>query len=74
LAAPPRGFDPGRDLEHIGFANQTTMLMSESLEIGEMLKAAMLNATERSRWIRTSRRLTRSAAPPDRKTLWSCCS
>ena len=37
------GFDPTRDLERIGCANQTTMLMSESLEIGEMLKAAMLD-------------------------------
>lgn len=36
------GFDPGRDLQRIGLANQTTMLMSESLRIGEMLKAAML--------------------------------
>ena len=36
------GFDPDRDLRRIGLANQTTMLMSESLEIGEMLKAAML--------------------------------
>jgi 4-hydroxy-3-methylbut-2-enyl diphosphate reductase len=36
------GFDPHRDLERIGLANQTTMLMSESLEIGEMLKAAMI--------------------------------
>jgi 4-hydroxy-3-methylbut-2-enyl diphosphate reductase len=35
------GFDPGLDLARIGCANQTTMLMSESLEIGEMLKAAM---------------------------------
>ncbi len=35
------GFDPARDLEHIGLANQTTMLMSESLAIGEMLKSAM---------------------------------
>jgi 4-hydroxy-3-methylbut-2-en-1-yl diphosphate reductase len=34
-------FDPTRDLDRIGCANQTTMLMSESLEIGEMLKAAM---------------------------------
>ena len=34
-------FDPVRDLERIGCANQTTMLMSESLEIGDMLKAAM---------------------------------
>jgi 4-hydroxy-3-methylbut-2-enyl diphosphate reductase len=40
-AASP-GFEPGRDLLRIGLANQTTMLMSESLEIGEMLKAAML--------------------------------
>jgi 4-hydroxy-3-methylbut-2-enyl diphosphate reductase len=37
------GFDPDRDLRRIGLANQTTMLMSESLEIGEMLKAAMLD-------------------------------
>src|SRR5689334_11195592 len=37
------GFDPDRDLQHIGLANQTTMLMSESLEIGEMLRAAMLD-------------------------------
>ena len=35
------GFDPERDLRRIGLANQTTMLMSESLEIGEMLRAAM---------------------------------
>jgi 4-hydroxy-3-methylbut-2-enyl diphosphate reductase len=36
------GFEPDRDLQHIGLANQTTMLMSESLEIGEMLRGAML--------------------------------
>src|SRR5437867_4392305 len=35
------GFDPDRDLQYIGLANQTTMLMSESLEIGEMFRAAM---------------------------------
>jgi len=39
------GFDPDRDLQRIGLANQTTMLMSESLEIQEMLRAAM-----RDRW------------------------
>jgi 4-hydroxy-3-methylbut-2-enyl diphosphate reductase len=33
-------FDPDRDLQHIGLANQTTMLMSESLEVGEMIRTA----------------------------------
>jgi 4-hydroxy-3-methylbut-2-en-1-yl diphosphate reductase len=36
-------FDPDRDLVHIGLANQTTMLMSESLEIGELFREAMLD-------------------------------
>ena len=39
-AASP-GFDPDRHLLRIGCANQTTMLMAESLEIGEMFRAAM---------------------------------
>ena len=39
-AASP-GFDPDRDLQRVGLANQTTMLMSESLEIADMLKVAM---------------------------------
>ena len=41
-AASP-GFDPDRDLQRIGLANQTTMLMSESLEIGETIRAAMID-------------------------------
>jgi len=39
-AASP-GFDPDKDLSHVGLANQTTMLMSESLEIGDMFRDAM---------------------------------
>jgi 4-hydroxy-3-methylbut-2-enyl diphosphate reductase len=41
-AASP-GFDPAQHLLRVGLANQTTMLMSESLEIGDILKAAMLD-------------------------------
>ena len=41
-AASP-GFDPRRDLRRIGLANQTTMLMSESLAIGEMIRGAMVD-------------------------------
>jgi 4-hydroxy-3-methylbut-2-enyl diphosphate reductase len=41
--AVPDGFEPDRDLQRVGLANQTTMLMSESLEIERMLKAAMVD-------------------------------
>lgn len=35
------GFDPDEDLKHVGCANQTTMLSSESMEIANMLQDAM---------------------------------
>ena len=41
-AAAP-GFDPDHDLQRVGLANQTTMLMSESLAIGEMIRQAMID-------------------------------
>jgi 4-hydroxy-3-methylbut-2-enyl diphosphate reductase len=40
-AASSPGFDPARDLDRLSLANQTPMLMSESLEIQERLRAAM---------------------------------
>ncbi len=39
-AASP-GFDPDQHLQRVGCANQTTMLSTESMEIGEMFRAAM---------------------------------
>jgi 4-hydroxy-3-methylbut-2-enyl diphosphate reductase len=39
-AASP-GFDPDQHLARIGCANQTTMLMTESLKVGDMLRDAM---------------------------------
>jgi 4-hydroxy-3-methylbut-2-en-1-yl diphosphate reductase len=40
-SAVSEGFDPELHLQQVGCANQTTMLSSESLEIGEMFRAAM---------------------------------
>jgi 4-hydroxy-3-methylbut-2-enyl diphosphate reductase len=36
-------FDPDRDLQRIGLANQTTMLMSETLTVQETLRQAMID-------------------------------
>jgi 4-hydroxy-3-methylbut-2-enyl diphosphate reductase len=36
------GFDPDRDLQRIGVANQTTMLANESLAIGAKVRTAMV--------------------------------
>lgn len=40
--AVSKGFEPDTHLQQVGLANQTTMLSSESIEIAEMLRAAML--------------------------------
>jgi 4-hydroxy-3-methylbut-2-en-1-yl diphosphate reductase len=37
------GFDPDLHLQRVGCANQTTMLSSESLEVGQMFRAAILD-------------------------------
>ena len=37
------GFDPDRHLQRVGCANQTTMLSSESVAIGEMFRQAMVD-------------------------------
>jgi 4-hydroxy-3-methylbut-2-enyl diphosphate reductase len=39
--ATSAGFDPDVHLERVGCANQTTMLSTESMEIGEMFRGAM---------------------------------
>jgi 4-hydroxy-3-methylbut-2-en-1-yl diphosphate reductase len=36
------GFDPDEDLQKVGIANQTTMLMSETMAVGEELRKAMV--------------------------------
>ncbi|MBX7243995.1 MAG: 4-hydroxy-3-methylbut-2-enyl diphosphate reductase [Candidatus Sumerlaeaceae bacterium] len=41
--ATSEGFEPTRDLQRVGVANQTTMLSSESLEIADMLREAMID-------------------------------
>ncbi|MBI4179355.1 4-hydroxy-3-methylbut-2-enyl diphosphate reductase [bacterium] len=40
--AASNGFDPEVDLKRVGMANQTTMLMNESLEIFDMFRQAIL--------------------------------
>mmetsp|Transcript_13311 Transcript_13311/g.23570 ORF Transcript_13311/g.23570 Transcript_13311/m.23570 type:complete len:438 (-) Transcript_13311:1011-2324(-) len=40
--ATSKGFDPDVHLQHIGLANQTTMLKGDTMQIGKNLEAAML--------------------------------
>ena len=72
----PRGSIPTATLQHIGLANQTTMLMSESLEVQELFRQAMLDRYGATRLsARGSAPSTRFAARPrTARTRWSRCS
>jgi len=74
-AEPPRrGSTRTGTLVRVGLANQTTMLMTESLEVGEMFRQALEDRYGAGALQSTTGRSTRFAARPriGRTPWWHC--